>query len=93
MTVPYVGHLNARLRARFHVQVELTRVPSGCKTPGAVPVVGRVVRVFRGNSILSIGDQLTFDVRVFRPGNRLPVGAYSMLYESLVQGPGIWKHF
>jgi hypothetical protein len=57
MTVPYVGHLNAR--ARFHVQVELTRVPSECKTPGAVPVLGRVVRVFRGNSILSIGDQLT----------------------------------
>ena len=51
MAMPYVAHLHARVRARFHVQVELTGVPSDFQTPAKIPVSGLIVRVFRGDSL------------------------------------------
>ena len=84
MAVAYVGELRSRLSARFHVQIELTRAPSGFQTPAAVYVDGRVVRLFRGDSSLSIGDKLTFEVNVCRRGDRLPLGPSFMLYDTFL---------
>ena len=84
MEVPYIEVLKARLAARFHVQVELTRVPQGFQTPAAIPVEGRVLQIFRGDSSLSLGDELIFDVRVCRESDTLPFGPSFMLYDRFI---------
>jgi hypothetical protein len=62
--VPYITVLKARLSARFHVQVELTRVPQDFQTPAAIPVEGCVLQIFRGDSSLSLGDKLIFEIHI-----------------------------
>ena len=84
MAVDYIGVLKARLTARFHVQVELTRVPQDFQTPAAILVEGRVVQIFRGDSSLSVGDKLIFDIHVFRKGDKLPCGPSFMLYDKFI---------
>jgi hypothetical protein len=66
MALPLISHLAARLRARMHVQVELTLIPSDFQTPAAVPVGGNVVRIFRGPSTLTVGRHVQFSVYVAR---------------------------
>ncbi len=81
MAVPYVGHLAARLRAALHVQVELTLIPRDFQTPAAVPVESRLVRIFRGPSSLSLGQQVRFSLHVYRHGDViLPFPAF-VLYD------------
>jgi hypothetical protein len=86
MAIHYNGILDRRLRARFHVQVELTGVPTDFQTPAQISVEARVVRIFRGDSILKIGDELTFDISVCRRGDKIPCGPSFMLYEKFVSG-------
>ena len=66
MAVPLSGHLAARERARYHVQLELHPVPDGFRTPSEIPVSGRVVRVFRSDGTLAVGDGVWFKVHVHR---------------------------
>jgi hypothetical protein len=85
MAIPYVGLLGARLRSRFHVQVELTRVPGDVRTPATISVDGCIVRIFRGDSSLSIGDRLTFRVSICRSGDRIPPGNTYQLYDEFLR--------
>ena len=64
MVMPGDVYTEARLRARFHVQVELDHTVVD-RTPGRVPVLGRVVRVFRG-------DEVRFSVPVCRDDDEIP---------------------
>src|SRR5260370_23217472 len=83
MAIPYIGHLAARLGARFHVQLEVT--PSTVlQTPALVPLNGRVVRVFRSDGTLSVGDQVCFSVHVARQGDDIWTGPSFMSYEAFV---------
>ena len=85
MAIPYVGRLSARSRARFHVQVKLSSLLGDFQTPAAIPVEGSVVRIFRGDSSLSIGDKLAFHVNVCRREDRIPCGPAYMSYETFLQ--------
>jgi hypothetical protein len=86
MAIPYVAELHARLRARFHVQLELTYLPSEFQTPTAITVEGFVIHVFRGGSSLSLGDKLTFDVNVCRRGDLIPpFGPTYQLYDKFLR--------
>ena len=85
MAVPYLGHLAARLRARFHVQVQVTHLEAVSQTPAAVPVKGRVVRVFRSGGTLRVGEEVMFSVHVCRPGDNIWPGPSFMLYETFMR--------
>ena len=85
MAVPHIGHLAARLRARFHAQVQVEHKGANLKTPAAVPVKGRVVRVFRSGGALKVGDEVEFSVHVFRPGDDFWPGPTFMTYETFMQ--------
>ena len=82
--VPYITVLKARLSARFHVQLELTRVPQEFQTPAAIPVEGRVLQIFRSDSSLSLGDKLIFEVHICRRGDEIPLGPSFMQYENFL---------
>jgi hypothetical protein len=85
MAVPYVGHLAARLKARFHVQVEFSHMSVNLSTPATVPIKGRVVRVFRRWGTLRVGDEVMFSVHVCRSGDDIWPGPDFMLYEDFIQ--------
>jgi hypothetical protein len=85
MAVPYLGHLAARLQSRFHAQVQVTHPDAVFQTPAAVPVKGRVVRVFRNSGTLRVGDEVTFSVHVCRPGDVIWPGPSFMLYETFMR--------
>jgi hypothetical protein len=85
MTVPHIGHLAARLRARFHAQVQVQHTSANPKTPGAVPVKGRVVRVFRSGGALKVGDEVEFSVHVCRRGDDFWEGPSFMPYETFME--------
>lgn len=85
MAVPYIGHLGARLRARFHVQLQVTYREAEFQTPAPVPVRGCVVRVFRGGGAIRVGDEITFSVHVSRRGDDIWTGPSFMLYETFMR--------
>lgn len=85
MAVPFHGHLRARLKARFHVQVQLEQPGADFETPAVVPVRGRVVRVFRGGRALRVGDEVRFSVTVFRRGGPVWPGAGFMWYDEFIR--------
>ena len=73
MAMPGPAYDEARLRARYHVQVELAHA-AVATTPAHVPVTGRVRRIFRRDDSLRLGDEVHFSVAVCRPGDRLAPG-------------------
>jgi hypothetical protein len=85
MAVPYIGHLRARLRARFHVQVRVSPPPTEFRTPAVVPVGGRVVRVFRGGGAVRVGDEVRFAVPVCRQGDPIWPGYEFAWYDDFMR--------
>lgn len=85
MAVPWFGHLRARLDARLHVQVRLAGLPNVVVTPALVPVAGHVVRVFRGEPTVRVGDAVQFPLPVHRPGDEIWPGPSFMRYDDLMQ--------
>ena len=65
-------YLRARKLARFHVQVKLedARLPSSY--PGEARIIAIVVRLFRGNEGLAVGDRVTFDLCVVQHMDQIP---------------------
>jgi hypothetical protein len=74
MAMPWETYLSARRSARYHVQVELEGAPAGLPDLGDVTVEGRVVRVFRTDGRLQVGDRVRFAVSVCRAGAKVPAG-------------------
>lgn len=74
MVMPMPAYLEARLQARYHVQVELNRTPAIGQTPAYVPISGWVRRSFCRDGMLKLGDIVRFQVAVCRPGDPLPCG-------------------
>jgi hypothetical protein len=79
MAMPRPAYDEARLRARYHVQIELAHATVG-ETPAHVPVIGRVRRIFRGDDCLRLGDEVHFSVAVCRPGDDLAPGGHQWMY-------------
>ncbi len=73
------AYLQARQKARYHVQVQIERVGFPPRMPGEAEVGGKVVQVFRADgSELRCGDPIRF---------RLSVAAYN---EALPPEDGVW---
>jgi hypothetical protein len=85
MAADAAQRLRARRDARFHVQVGLEQVPINVLTPAEVPVEGRVIRIFRGDGRLALGDRVTFTVPVCREGDEAPPGSAYLRYDDLVR--------
>jgi hypothetical protein len=85
MAVPYICHLAARLHARFHVQVELIRSGAAPQTPAAIPTKARVVRVFRGNGAINVGDEIMFSVHVAGRNGEVWEDFCFLPYETYIQ--------
>jgi hypothetical protein len=70
MALPPSAHLDARLRAPYHVQVErdITPVAYGALDRDSLELQWRVTRVFRGDGRLRTGDVLRFAVKLHRGG-------------------------
>ena len=70
MALPPSAHLDARLHAPYHVQVErdTTPVADSAAYPDLLMLQWRVTRVFRGDGRLENGDLLRFAVKFHRAG-------------------------
>ncbi len=71
--MPGPAYTESRLRAKYHVQVEIERRDID-QTPACVPVSCRVHRIFRGDALLTVGDTVRFSVAVFREYDDIPAG-------------------
>ena len=71
--LPGPSYSEARLKARYHIQAAFT-ASEVAQTPEHFPVIGRAVRVFRGDGSLVLGDEIRFSLPVFRPADDLPDG-------------------
>lgn len=75
--MPPPAYPEARLRALYHLQVEVTEAPNPEQTPAPVGVQSVVRRVFRTDGHISVGDAVCFDVWVSGEGDSildLPLG-------------------
>jgi hypothetical protein len=79
MALPDPAYDEARLRARYHVQVEVAHATIA-QTPARVPVTGRVRRIFRTDGRLGLGDEVHFSVAVCRPGDCIAPGGDRWMY-------------
>jgi hypothetical protein len=78
---------NARRVAPFHVQLELlTRRSTAPERGRQITLRGPIVRLFRGTPILSLGDELSFDIWLCNPGGE-PTGLPYVYYDDLVRLP------
>ena len=85
MVLPASRYRQARHDAVFHVQIELTDVPSTADTPCEISVCAKVVRIFRAGKPLDPGDTVNFGVAVNRPGDEIPAGGTLWIdYDNLV---------
>jgi hypothetical protein len=73
------GRLKWRLTAPFHVQLQLKKPLSIPRVAGDVQVQGRVVRVFRTDGRLALGDCVGFVVFACNPGDEPTGPAYIYL--------------
>jgi hypothetical protein len=67
MVIPLKGRIRWRNEAPFHVQLELQKDPSPPLEPRQFKVRGTVVRVFRSDGRLSIGDSVEFNLWICEP--------------------------
>lgn len=58
--------------ARFHLQVAIEAVERPVQTPAQVRVVARVVRAFRGELAIVLGQSVDFYVDVMKKGDEGP---------------------
>jgi hypothetical protein len=82
MAIPLEGRLKSRQTAPFHIQLELEKSEDFHAVSGDIQVHGRVVRVFRNDSRVAVGDRLGFDLWVCRPGDE-PTGPAYIYYDDL----------
>ena len=76
--------LLARREAPLHLQLQLTRIPVHCPSPGdVVSIEGRVVRIFRGQALVETGADLSFPLWVCEEGDE-PTGPAYVHHEALV---------
>ena len=85
MVLPDSHYRQARHEAAFHVQVELTEIPSPAGTPCEVSVCAKIVQIFRAWNSLRSGDTVKFGVAVNRRGDEIPAGGTLWIdYDNLV---------
>ena len=66
MAMPPYAYMEAKRAADLHIQLRIESRASLTDDLGEVSVRGTVVRIFRGKSV-KVGDEIGFDVKVYRP--------------------------
>lgn len=82
MAVDTRQRLRGRREARFHVQLEIARTLPGARHDELI-AEGRVVRVFRGDDQLRVGQAVELVVPVFRPGELVAPGKAHLPHEAI----------
>lgn len=86
MAIPLSERKKARDAATYQVQVELLDVPRGfAQRYGNLAIKGRVVRIFKGDSRLKIGDRVEFSVAVIVDPECLVDGGLALPYDELLR--------
>jgi hypothetical protein len=80
-----------RCTAPFHVQLELEKVRNGEQVSGQKQFRGRVVRVFRTDSRLTIGDDIEFPLWVCQKGDEPTGPAY--IYDDDLAGAAFMEAY
>jgi len=75
------GRLQARREAPLHLQLELTSVPARCPED-VVPILGRIVSVFRGQALAAPGAMVEFPIWVCSR-DKEPTGPACVYFDSL----------
>jgi len=83
MAIPFEGRLEVRLTAPFHVQIELEKWQNIQGVAGDTEVRGRVVRVFRTDGRLPVGDPVAFTLWACDPGDE-PTGPAYIYFDDLM---------
>lgn len=83
MAIPLEGRLKVRLTAPFHVQVELEKWQNIQRVAGDIEVRGRVVRVFRTDGRLTVGDPVAFTLWACDAGDE-PTGPAYIYFDDLM---------
>jgi hypothetical protein len=83
MCIPIEGRLKWRQTAPFHVQLELANKPDISLELDEVRVHGQVVKVFRTDGRLAIGDRIVFKLWVCREGKE-PTGPAYVYYDDFM---------
>ena len=78
------GRLRWRRTAPFHVQLELDQVWDPERASGEIPVNGLVVRVFRADGRLDVGDHIEFPLYVCHKGDE-PTGPAFIYADALAR--------
>jgi len=76
------GRIGWRKTAPFHVQFELDKSHGVPSVLGQTRVEGRVIRVFRTDGRLAIGDHVAFSIWVCEPGDE-PTGPAYIYFSDL----------
>jgi hypothetical protein len=88
--MPPPAYTQARLTARFHVQVEYEPprqlAPTGGESCGYVAVCASVRRVFRGEPLLRSGDLVNFSVPIYWDKRRILLGESWMSHVDFERG-------
>jgi hypothetical protein len=67
MVIPWHERIMWRVKAPFHVQLKLQKEPPPQLAPRESNIRGAVVRVFRGDGRLRVGDQVEFKLWICEP--------------------------
>ena len=81
MSMGIEGRILARTNAPYHVQLQLDEKP---RSLGKGHILGRVIRVFRSDGRLTVGQNVSFKIWVCQPGDE-PTGPAFVHYEPLMQ--------
>jgi len=92
--MPSPAYTEAKLRARYHVQVEVEEREEVDSTPAHPAVSGRVRHVFRGDD-LRFGDVVRFSVAVVRKSevDKIPAGGLLWMTYSAFQNTTYFEVF
>ena len=85
MSIPFTGQLEARRDAPLHLQLQLT--PQATKTSASgcedVLIEGRAVRIFRGETLINMGDAVSFRILSCPKADGPPTGPAYVYREDL----------
>jgi hypothetical protein len=84
MAIPLEARLKWRRTAPFHVQLEVERPQSNKRVTGDTQIQGRIVRIFRTDGRLAVGDRFAFPLWVCRAGDE-PTGPAYIYYDDFME--------
>jgi hypothetical protein len=88
MAIDLEGRIKGRMTAPFHVQLQPDKKADPLTSPSEIVLQGQVVRVFRSDGRLGLGDRVAFKIWVCQPGDE-PTGPVYVYNETFTQASHI----